>query len=274
MDSVLKWTINLRIWLAADRLITEVADDLYIIRALILRNLRVQHAKNPLGIFVEFLRPIAVCIVHYFYFTVTRRPVPAHQYAAFTIGGFAIYFAFITAFSGTFESAKWPDGATNIPGVTRMHVRLARVVWAYLLYVAFAVAIVVPVRLLGLTLNIPNIPLTLEMFGLATALGFGYGLVTSAIGIMFPALVPFLKVSQWAVFITSGVYDSLVTMPAVLAVYIWYNPIIHLAEMQRYAYSPGYPIYLVSLSYAMCWVVGLILLGLMMNRALCNKKSH
>jgi len=274
MDRVLKWTDGLRSWMAADRLISGAIDDLSILRALILRNLRVQHAGNPLGLFVEFLRPVVVCLVHYFYFTLTRRTVPAHQYAIFTIGGFSIYFAFVTAFLGTFDGGKWPNGATLIPGVTRMHLRVARVAWAFLLYVGFAFAVVFPLKLLGQDVMIPNIPLTIADFGMAAGLGFGYGLITSGIGTMIPALVPILKVTQWAVFITSGVYDSLVTMPYVMAIFIWYNPLIHLAEFQRNAYYPGYPTYLVSLTYPLCWAIGLILTGLLMNRALCNRKSQ
>jgi len=272
METAAKWANNLRIWFEADRLFRSAVDDILIIRALILRNLRVQHANNPLGIFVEFLRPSAVCLAHYFYFTLTRRPVPAHQYAIFTLGGFAIYFAFVTAFSGTFEGGRWPGGASLLPGVTRMHLRMARVAWAFVVHFAFAVLVIVPLMLLGQDVQVPNIPLTIACFAMAVGLGFGYGLVTSGIGIMFPALLPFLKVTQWAVFITSGVYDSLVTMPKVMAVYIWYNPLIHLAEFQRYAYYPGYPTYLVSLTYPLFWTIGLILTGLLMNRALCNRK--
>jgi capsular polysaccharide transport system permease protein len=149
---------------------------------------------------------------------------------------------------------------------------VARVTWAFILYVGFAVAVVVPLRMLGQQVEIPNIPLTIIDFALAAGLGFGYGLVMSGIGTMVPALIPFLKVTQWAVFITSGVYDSLVTMPVIMATYVWYNPLIHLAEFQRYAYYSGYPTYLVTLTYPLLWAIGLILTGLLINRALCNRK--
>lgn len=272
MEAALKWANGFRPWAAAGRLIGGAADDLIIIRALILRNLRVQHANNPLGIFMELLRPVVICLVHYLYFTLTERPVPGHQYAIFTIGGFSIYFAFAAAYYGTFDGGKWPNGATMFPGVSRMHLRVARVVWAFAIHAAFAFAVVVPLSLLGQDIYFPKVPLTLADFAMATGLGFGYGLITSGIGVLFPALVPFLKVTQWAVFITSGVYDSLVTMPRLMAAVIWYNPLIHLAEFQRYAYYSGYPTYMVSLTYPLFWAIGLTLVGLLMNRALCNRK--
>lgn len=265
---------NFPAWAAVNRFVTSIADNITVIRALILRNLKVQYTSNPFGIFMELLRPVVICLVHYFYFTLTGRQVPGHQYAIFTIGGFAIYFTFIAAYSGTFDGARWPNGANQIPGVTRMHLRLAKVTWAFLLHVTFAVAVIVPLLMIGQDISIPNIPLTIATFAMAAGLGFGFGLVTNGIGIVMPALIPFIKITQWGVFITSGVYDSLVTMPYIMAIVIWYNPLIHLAEYQRHAYYSGYPIYLVSLTYPLFWVVGLILTGLLMNRALCNRKFH
>lgn len=273
MQIAAKYPQASRIWRVATRSIEGAVDDFTILRALILRNLRVQHAHNPLGIFAEFLRPVVICAAHYFFFTLTNRPVPGHQYAIFTIGGFSIYFAFVAAYSGTFDGGKWPQGATQIPGVTRMHLRVARVLWAFVLHVVFAFAIVVPLALIGQSVSVPDIPLTMGDFAMAVGIGFGYGLITSGIGVLLPGLIPFLKITQWAVFITSGVYDSLVNMPYVMAAVIWYNPLIHLAEFQRHAYYAGYPTYLVSLTYPLAWAVGLTLLGLLMNRALCNRKS-
>jgi capsular polysaccharide transport system permease protein len=154
-----------------------------------------------------------------------------------------------------------------------MHLRVAKVVWAFLLYATFAIAVIIPLKMAGQDVSFPNFSLTVATFAMAAGLGFGYGLLASGIGIIVPALVPFIKIAQWAVFITSGVYDSLVTMPRVMAVIIWYNPIIHLAEYQRHAYYAGYPIYFVSLTYPFAWVVGLIFSGLLLNRALCNRKT-
>ncbi len=272
MATARNWTSDLRIWPAVSRQLGGAVDFMLIIRALILRNVIVRHGENPLGILVEFLRPSVLCLAHYFYFTYTRRAVPGHQYAIFTLGGFSIYFAFVAAFNATFEGGRWPNGATLLAGVTRMHLRMAGVAWSFVIHIIFAFAVIVPLLLLHQDVAFPNLPLTLADFAMAVGLGFGYGLVMSSFGIMFPALVPFLKVTQWAVFITSGVYDSLVTMPRILAQYIWFNPLIHLAEFQRYAYYPGYPTYLVSLTYPLLWAIGLILTGLLMNRALCNRK--
>ena len=73
-------------------------------------------------------------------------------------------------------------------------------------------------------------------------------------------------------FISSGVYDSLLTIPVPVAKYIQYNPLIDLAEYQRHAYYAGYPIFMVTLTYPAIWAAGLVFSGLAINRALNRRR--
>ena len=272
MEAIRKWSVSSQIRGAINNYACDFTDDINIVRALILQGLRSKYENNPMGIIIEFLRPIAVCAAHYFYFTMTGRPVPGHQYVIFTIGGFSEYFCFSAAYFATYDGGRRKGGIPQIPGVTRMHFRVAGAGWAFLLHLGFAFVVVVPLLLINHPISFPNIPLSIATYGLASGLGFGYGLVCNGIVSVVPFTAPFIKILQWAVFITSGVYDSLVTMPFVMAHYIQYNPLMHIAEYQRYAFYSGYPIYLVTLTYPLTWAVGLILTGLIMNRALCNRK--
>jgi ABC-type polysaccharide/polyol phosphate export permease len=256
---------------AAARRFHVLAEDWLIMRALILRSLRVRHTGNPLGIFVEVFRPLAICTAHYFYFSLMQRDVPGYQYAIFTVGGFSVWFTFQAANRAT-EGAKYPAGSHNIPGITRMHLRVAGALWAFILYLFFAYAVVYPLQLLGQPVKAPELGLSLIDYGLAASLGFGYGLVCAAIGEVVSALKPVIKLLEWAVFISSGVYDSLLTIPVPVAKYIQYNPLIDLAEYQRHAYYAGYPIFMVTLTYPAIWAAGLVFSGLAINRALNRRR--
>jgi capsular polysaccharide transport system permease protein len=251
-----------------------VLEDWLIIRSIILRNLRVRHIGNPLGIFVEVFRPIVICTAHYYYFSLMQRNVPGNQYAIFTIGGFTVWFTFIAAVHGTFDGARWPAGSQNMPGVSRMHLRMAKVIWAFALYLFFAYAVVWPLQTMGQPVEPPALGLSIINYGLAASLGFGYGLVCGAICQVVPALTPVVKVLEWAVFITSGVYDSLLTIPVPIAKIIQYNPLIDLAEYQRHAYYPGYPVFMVTLTYPAVWMVGLVFFGLAANRYLSKRRRR
>jgi ABC-type polysaccharide/polyol phosphate export permease len=258
------------IWAGAGAALIAVIDDILILQAIILRNLKTKYRKNPFGMISEFVRPAAVCTVHYFYFSLTTRAVPCNQYLIFTLGGFTIWFCFSSAYLGTYQGAGRSGGATNIPGVSTMHLCLSRALWAFLVYFVFAMVVAYPLRQWRQEINPPDILISMETYGMAAGLGFGYGLLALAIVEVFPAIGPFIKMFRWAVFITSGVYESLTTMSKVMAPYIQYNPLIHLAEYERFAFYPGYPVYLVNLTYPFCWMLGLIFVGLVSNRWLAN----
>jgi capsular polysaccharide transport system permease protein len=248
-----------------------VFDDLLIIRALMLRNMRNKYRDNPLGLMLEFLKPVIVCSVHYWYFSLAGRNVPDNKYLIFTIGGFSVWFCFIASYMGTLQRGMGAQGVTNVPGVTEMHLCLARSIWSFLLFVVFVYAFAFPGMWMGAPISPPNLLITLSCYGMAAGLGFAFGLVTNAIEDVVPALGPFLKMFQWALFITSGIYDSLSTISRLFLPYVVYNPLIHLAEYERHAFDPGYPVFFAHLAYPAYALVGLLFVGLAANRALARR---
>jgi capsular polysaccharide transport system permease protein len=125
--------------------------------------------------------------------------------------------------------------------------------------------------LLGAPIEPPDLATTVQIYGLAALLGFSFALVTNAIADVLPALAPFLKLFRWALFITSGIYNSLSTMSKLEAGFVWYNPLIHLAEYQRNAFDPGYPVFYPRLWYPELVLVGLLFFGLTAERALTRR---
>jgi ABC-type polysaccharide/polyol phosphate export permease len=246
-------------------------DDALIIRMIILKGLRSKYRDNPLGLLLEFLKPVIICTVHYFYFAYAGRDVPDDVYLAFVLGGFSIWFCFITAYSGTLEGRRSAGGVTNIPGVTLMHVCLAKSIWSCLLFFMFAYLVAVPAAILGTPISPPAFLLSFCCYGLAACLGFAFGLVTKAIAVVIPPLSPFLKLFRWALFISSGIYGSLSTVSHIEAGIVIYNPLIHLAEYERHALDPGYPVFHASLAYPCFILVVLLFFGLASNRALARR---
>lgn len=240
-------------------------DHVFIMRALVLRDLRLQ----KLGLLTDFLRNTIVVIAHYYLFWAINKHMPANiPIEIFVISGFSVWFAFNYSFHGTMTGAKWPAGAILIPGVTRMHLRLAKASWAVLSNLLFCFVSIVFLRLYGDEVTIPDIPLTVLIFLLAGAMGFGFGLLLEGLGRLWPIVEPLDKIFTWALYVTCGLYFSLALMPPLLASIFWYNPILHLVEYQRFACDPGYPVALVTLLYPAAWVGGLLFIGLMTNRCM------
>lgn len=252
------------------RLPREFYDDALIMRMIILRDLRGKYRNNPLGLILEFLKPVILCTAHYFYFAFAGRNVPDDVYLVFVLGGFSTWLCFTTAYSAVEHGVK-TGGATRIPGITAMHVGLAKCFWAFLLFLLFTYIVAVPARLLGAPISVPDLPLSVCTFGLTAALGFAFGLVTKALGTVMPPLRPFLKMFRWALFITSGIYNSLSTVSPVEEGIVVYNPLIHLSEYQRHSLDPGYPLFHASLAYPCLVLVILLFFGLSAERALARR---
>jgi capsular polysaccharide transport system permease protein len=245
----------------------DLLDHLLIIRALILRGLRLRYHDSQIGFFSDFLRPIVVIIAHYYFFLVINKRMPSNiPIELFVIGGFSVWFGFNYTVSGAINGARWPGGAILIPGVTRMHLRLARSSWALLSNLFFCIAFVIPLKLYGDPIGLPDIPLTALIFALTGILGFGFGLVMEGLGQIWAIAQPIEKIFTWSLYVTSGLYFSIAKTSTLLGEIFWYNPVLHLIEYQRHAFDYGYPIGLVTLFYPAGWGFGLLLLGLMINR--------
>jgi ABC-type polysaccharide/polyol phosphate export permease len=252
---------------------TALLDHMMIIRVLILRSLKTKYLHNPLGLLFEFVQPVVISTVHYYYFSLTGRAVPNNAYLIFTIGGFSIWFCFSAAYMGTYQSMARTGSVTNIPGVTVMHMCLSKAVWAFMLFFAFAIVIAYPWEMLGNQIQPPNFLLSCETYGMAAGLGYGFGMVAHALVEIVPAIGNIVKLFRWALFVTSGIYESLSTMPKISLPIIQCNPLIHLAEYERSAFDPGYPTFYASLAYPAIMMVALIFSGLAVNRVLASRHA-
>jgi capsular polysaccharide transport system permease protein len=245
----------------------DLLDHLLIVRALILRGLRIRYHDSQIGFFGDFLRPIVVIVAHYYFFLIIDKRLPSNiPIELFVIGGFTVWFAFNYTVSGAINGGRYPAGAVLIPGVTRMHLRLARSAWALLSNLLFCIVSVIPLMLYGDPIGLPDLPLTALIFLLTGLLGFGFGLVMEGLGRVWAIAQPIEKIFTWSLYVTSGLYFSISKTTVLLGEIFWYNPVLHLIEYQRHAFDYGYPVGLVSLYYPAAWGLGLLIAGLMINR--------
>jgi ABC-type polysaccharide/polyol phosphate export permease len=248
-------------------------DHLFIIRSLILRNIRFRYRDNPFGVVMQYFRISSVVTAHYFLFWLRDKPLPGHiPLECFVIAAFANWYAFKDAFKAT--EGGWKFGSTVVPGITPMHMRLAKGGWAFISTLFFSLIAAVVLNLFGDDVNYPDVALTTTVIAISSALGFGFGLVVEALTEVLPMTEPVAHLMQWALFVTSGIYWSLPQTPPVIAAVFWYNPILNLTEYNRHSFEAGYPIGLVSLTYPAMCAVGLWLIGLTLERWLRLRGSR
>ena len=245
-----------------------LVDHLMILRALVLRDLRAHHRNNVLGVLVELVRPAVVVFVHYWLFFWLKKPMPGQiPIAVYVLAGFATWFAFQSCWAGGSAGAKWPAGATAWPGITDLHLRLAKAAWGLMLNLSFCILALTPLALVGDDMPFPRVTETCLIFAMAGGGGFGLGLMLEGLGRRFSFMKTVEKLLTWGLFVTSGLYFTLATTPPPVARWYWYNPLLHLVEHERHAFYPGYPVALLDLRYPAVVTVVLIVTGLLVNRS-------
>ncbi|RYB03052.1 ABC transporter permease [Lichenibacterium ramalinae] len=245
-----------------------LVDHLMILRALVLRDLRAHHRDNVLGVAVELVRPAVVVFVHYWLFFWLKKPMPGQiPIESYVLAGFATWFAFQSCWAGGSSGGKWPAGATAWPGITDLHLRLAKASWGLTLNLCFCILAFLPSKVVGDGLPLPSVTETCRVFAMAGVSGFGLGLVLEGLGRRFSVMKTVEKLLTWGLFVTSGLYFTLATTPPLVARWYWYNPLLHLIEHERHAFDAGYPVALVDLRYPAAVTVALLVTGLLVYRS-------
>jgi capsular polysaccharide transport system permease protein len=247
----------------------DLLDQIFLLRALILRHLSIHYRETRVGFFLEYLRPTIVIVLHYILFTALKKPMPSKiPIELFIIGSFTTWFTAVHVLRSTSNPAK--DG-TGIPGVTDLHLAIARMVWEFLSMLSFAVFCVMLLKLVGRPEPIPNFPELVLYFALAALIGLGIGLILKALGRVFASTETIKKNVLWILYVTSGHYFSIAEGRHGLAPYIWWNPLLHISELTRRALYPGYPTELVTIWYPAGMAAGLIFTGLVLEKCTQNR---
>jgi ABC-type polysaccharide/polyol phosphate export permease len=224
-----------------------LTDHIFIIRALILRNIRLKYFRRPAGFFLEFLQPTLVCILHYFIFGLINKAMPPGvSLEQFIWGSFPIWFIFSHIYF-VLEKAR-PSARPPFPGVTAMHMRLAICAWPVIANATFCFVSVFLMNVFGDHVPIPDVPLTALIMMITAMIAFGFGLTCEGITRVVPIIGPIIHFLPWLVFLTCGIYFSIVSLPPEMEFIGSYNPILNLIEYERHAFNPGYPVFLVTLS--------------------------
>lgn len=243
-------------------------DDLLIIRAFMLRELRVRYQFNPMGFLMEMLRPTIVIGAHYVFFLFSPRTIPAGvPLEVFVLGGFTAWFCFQTTYNAMLHAIVSPSYC-RLPGLTKMHIRLSRAGFNLIINIMFIYIVVFLLKILGDKIHFPDIALMVFVMISLTAMGFGIGLFMESLARALPVLDPIAHMMTWGFYITSGMYGCVSMSTGILTPYYLANPVLNMIEYARHAMDPAYPIALVSMTYFLWWTGISLVAGLLVSHAL------
>jgi tetratricopeptide (TPR) repeat protein/ABC-type polysaccharide/polyol phosphate export permease len=217
-------------------------------RALLLRNILFETRTKRNFILTDLTRGIVVIVAHVYFFWLIGRAMPAGiSSVEFCNPAFTIWFLFKGASELTKVGAGYEKASAN-----------ANVKWINILIGCFVVKYFVPIfgfiivvfiflmlndtRVMGM-LSFPDVPKLTSIWMIASLLGLGFGLFSAFLKTRWTPYSFIYKILMWLLYVTCGVYESYVSMPAQVAPYFIINPLIPLVEYSRQATHAGYPVW-------------------------------
>jgi capsular polysaccharide transport system permease protein len=98
------------------------------------------------------------------------------------------------------------------------------------------------------------------------AMGVGFGFVVGAARRVFPPIRQFVSYYTLTNRMVGGMLFVITQIPSVLWPWFTWNPVLHCSEMMRDAWFVTYTSPVASPAYVMEWILGLLLLGLSLER--------
>jgi len=240
-------------------------------KTIILRNIRISSGGSLAKAFTTPLRLYAIIDAHvYLYWAINRTMPGTITYLDYNAAAFSLW----TLFSAMTHKAVSPmlgaqfNLALNIRWV---HLFMADFVWELAkvvlgLVLAYGQFILFPQRSVSPVSLVPDVPLLLAMFVLIGCIGSGFGLVLAGAKKRWPVIEAGVEAIMWFLFVTSGIYDSYVQLPPIVADYFRFNPVMVVIESGRAAFDRGYPVGDLSLTYAAVAALALMAVGLLLRR--------
>ena len=241
-----------------------------VIWALVLREANAKFARHRLGYIWAFIEPIAFVAAFTLIVSVAGRSFQSGMPSApFFITGIVPFFMFREVANATFNGLTANKALLVYPQVNAFDVMLARTLLEMVTgFIVFA-TLIVTVWCFGVDVRIER-PVAVLGWLIAMGLGgFGFGAAVGAIEPLFPAIQRIMSaVVLRPLFWVSGVFFTAEMLPPNLRDLALLNPLVHVIEFLRSAFFHEFESRHAGLSYALFWLLGMVLLALLFHRAL------
>ncbi|MCF8468317.1 MAG: ABC transporter permease [Sneathiella sp.] len=242
------------------------------IGALLLRESHAQYGRHSLGFLWAILDPAAqVAILVAIFAVIGKHTFYDMSLPLFIATGLIPFQLFSKIFGQMLMAVKSNQALLLHPRVKTIDVFTARVglelTVSFLLFCGF-IAIV---DLLEGGIYFDGVfPVLLGFLGLV-ACGMGFGIMIDGIASVFPSVATIAKHSTRLLYFTSGVFFTPEMLPPNLREFMMLNPLMQYVSMIRSSFSPLLDDGLIDYQYAFIWAIGLLVMGLAVERVFRDK---
>lgn len=236
------------------------------ISALFIREMSTTYGRSAIGYIWAVLEPVAgVALLTAVFSLAFKSPSLGISFPLFYATGMVPFTAYLDISQKVSLSLRFSKQLLFYPGVTFLDALLARFLLnAITQFLVFIIVIggIILVYDLQVILDVPSLALG---FGLALLLALGVGTLNCFLLSSFPIWERLWAVITRPLFIVSGVFFILESVPQPFQDLLWWNPLVHVIGLIRkgvystYDASYASPTYVISVS-AVCFGMGLITL--------------
>lgn len=236
--------------------------------ALFVRELKTRFGGRWLGVFWVLVEPLAhLSILLLIFAFIRHRLLPGVDYSMFVLTGLIPFFMFRNLALRGMEAVDSNRGLFGYRQVKPIDPMLARALLEVSLYSVIYGTLLVGLGWLG-TDVLPVRPL--ELMGVSAVLivmGFSLGLVCAVLTDDLPELRSFVRIVFIPLYLLSGVMFPVSTLAEGALDWLIWNPVLHILEISRGYYFPGYHVISrVDLAYPVAFTLLMLSLGLALYR--------
>ncbi len=243
-----------------------------VVHALALRETRTRFGAHKLGFFWALVEPSIFILTFFVLFKLGGRDAPVGMTLfSFMATGVIPYLIFANTVNRVAESINGNKSLLFYPQVNPLDVVFAR---AFLEFTTYAGVFMILMGIESLylqQLTISDPLLVLMSFVLASLLGTGLGLVFCGLAQFSNAVDrargPIMRPFFWV----SGIFFTAAGLPPEARQHMLHNPVLHLTELSRAGWFDRYEQTHADPLLVLTWSVGLLLLGLTLERVVRRK---
>jgi len=272
MDSVAEPVLPAPLLAEARRVLRGFQIQLTVIHALILRETRTRFGLNRLGYFWALFEPVSVILTLFAAFSLSGHSAPVGMgLIDFIATGLLTYQLVIDTAERGAEAINGNRSMLFYPQVHRLDLVWARTLLEGVTLVVVA-AIILGVEAIFVGGTEIDDPLgVLTALALGSLLGTGLGLVYCMSAVLTTVVDRMRGVLSRPLFWISGIFFTADMIPHEVQAFAQWNPVLHVIELLRDAYYPSYTSKIASDEYVFGWGIGLLALGLVLERLVRRK---
>lgn len=252
--------------------LSKLSIQLRVIGALVLREMATRFGRSYGGYVWAILEPAGfIAILSVAFSQIAHRPPLGESFAFYYATGYLAFLFYSDIAGTTSQSVRVNLPLMTFPRVTPLDAIAAR----YLLQLVTVLTVFIIMISVIAVVERPQISLKFDMIFLSILLASTFGLAVGVVNCVLFAALPawerIFTIVNRPMFIISGVFFNMESLPRSAQDILWFNPLIHIVALMRKGFYSTYDGGFISVSFVLSLVLGLGFLGLLLLRALKSK---